>query len=510
MKLFGGGKSDHPMAEVKGARAILDAIPAGDPFKALEDLNHWLESVRAWEGFKPEYRAQVVQMVDEAAQIHLRKVQRDYLSSPRPSKFQENRLWAVIREWYRQSALAFAICIDVYATGQKGWEDLKQSIPLLTVRALRALAAQMKWQHIRYGPADNSLWGMVAKIYALAEIRKYSQSKMIAYAGLPGETSPEQEFLKAVMFSASSPDSLQPVEIELVERLIAHLAGSFKLTTSLQPDIVYCFDLANQEPPVRAAHLPHRAPTLRFFAAGGAVKEIEKLTQTVKSSGAVPSSIALGGNYAPEVVLDVLAHLALHWAPKPPERKAPRHRVETRLTVTYGFDGVLAALDPGGESLFDPEKIESWIVENVSSGGFGASVPQIRGDWLRIGCLLGLQPEGGSNWVVGVVRRFQRESSQQGAVGIQTLGRAPLTVQVKLQSGRRGTSRDSETAILLNPIDSAPEAQLLLRAGALAAGQNLELERNGKVYLLLPAGATEHGEDYDLIRCRQMIRDAGE
>jgi len=64
-----------------------------------------------------------------------------------------------------------------------------------------------------------------------------------------------------------------------------------------------------------------------------------------------------------------------------------------------------------------------------------------------------------------------------------------------------GTSQDSETAILLNPIDSAPEAQLLLRANVLVAGQNLELERNGKVYLLLPVGGTEHGDDYDLIRC---------
>ena len=510
MKLFGGGKSDHPMADVKAARAILDAIPAGDPFKALEDLNHWLESVRTWEGFKPEHRAQIVQLVDEAAQAHLRKLQRDYLSSPRLSKFQENRLWAAIREWYRQSALALAVCIDAYATGQKGWEDLKQSIPLLTVRALRALAAQMKWQHIRYGPPDNSVWGFVAKIYALSENRKYAQSRVIAYAGMPGETSPEQEFLKTLMFAASSPDSLLPVEIELVERLIAHLSGSFKLTTGFQPDTVYCFDLANQEPPVRAAHLPHRAPTLRFFAAGGAVKEIEKLAQTVKSTGAVPSSVVLGGNFEPEVVLGVLDHLALNWAPKPPERKAPRHRVKSRLTVTYGFDGVLAALDPGGESLFDPEKIESWIVENVSAGGFGASVPQIRGDWLKIGCLLGLQPEGGSNWVVGVIRRFQRESTGQGTVGIQTLARVPLPVQVKLRGGPMGASLDTETAILLTPVDSAPEAQLLLRAGVLVAGQNMELERNGKVHLLLPAGATEHGEDYDFIRCRQMIRDAGE
>jgi hypothetical protein len=156
---------------------------------------------------------------------------------------------------------------------------------------------------------------------------------------------------------------------------------------------------------------------------------------------------------------------------------------------------------------FDASKIESWIVENVSAGGFGASVPQIKGEWLKIGCLLGLQPEGGSNWVVGVIRRFQRESVQQGTVGIQTLGRAALPVQVRL---RRGTNRDAETAILLNPVDSAPEAQLLLRADVFVAGQNLELERNGKAYLLLPTGDMERGADYDLIRCRQMIRDAGE
>jgi len=58
------------------------------------------------------------------------------------------------------------------------------------------------------------------------------------------------------------------------------------------------------------------------FAAGGAVKEIEA-AQTVKSTGAVPSGIALGRSYEPEVVLDVLDHLALYWSPAA-ERKAPR------------------------------------------------------------------------------------------------------------------------------------------------------------------------------------------
>jgi len=510
MKLFGGGKSDHPMADAGEARKILDAIPAGDSFKALEDLSHWLESVRSWEGFRPEHRAQLAQMVDEAAQAHLRKLQRDYLSSPRLSSFQENRLWAAIRESYRQSAIVFATCIDAYATRQKGWEDLKHGMPLLTVRALHALAAQMKWQYIRYSPSDNSLWGLIARIYALAENREYAQTKVAAYPGVPGETSPEQEFLKTVMMASSSPDSLLPVEIELAERLIEHFAGSFKLTLEHQPGIAYWIDLAASQPPLRLARPPQRAPTLRFFAAGGALKELGQLIQTVKSTHAVPSQLGLGGNFEPEVVLDVLDHLALYWSPKPPERKAPRHKVKSRLAATHGFDGVLAALATSGEVQFEQNKIESWIVENVSAGGFGASVPQIQGEWLKIGCLVGLQPEGGTNWVLGVVRRFHRESPQQGTVGIQTLARAALPVKVKPQNGQVGSGQNAETAILLNPADSASEAQLLLRAGVLVAGRNLELERDGKLYLLMVAGVMESGEDYDLVRFRQMIRETGE
>jgi hypothetical protein len=509
MKLFGAGKSDHPMAGAGEARKILDAIPIADPLKALDDLNHWLESVRTWEGFRPEHRAQLVQMVDEAAQAHLRKLQRDYLSSPRLSKSQENRLWAAICESYRQSAIAFARCIDSFATRQKGWEDLKQSMPLLTVRALRALAAQLKWQYIRYSPSDNSLWGLIARIYALAENREYAQTKAAAYPGVPGETSSEQEFLKAVVMAASSPDSLLPIEIDLAERLIAHFSGSFKLTLDYQPDIAYWIDLAASQPPLRLARPPQRAPTLRFFAAGGALKELGQLIQTVKSTGAVPSQLGLGET-EPDVVLEVLDHLALYWSPKPPERKTPRHRVKSRLAATHGFDGVLAALATSGEVQFEQNKVESWIVENVSAGGFGASVPQIQGEWLKIGCLVGLQPEGGTNWVIGVVRRFHRESPQQGTVGIQTLARAALPVKVGLQNGQTGTSGNTETAILLNPADSAPEAQLLLRAGVLVAGRNLELERNGKLHLLMPTGARERGEDYELVRFRQMIRDTGE
>ena len=85
-KLFGGPKSDHPMAELKEARRLLDEVPSGDAFKALDELTHWHESVRTAADFKPDHRTQLVLMIDEVAQSHARKLQRDYLSTTRPSR----------------------------------------------------------------------------------------------------------------------------------------------------------------------------------------------------------------------------------------------------------------------------------------------------------------------------------------------------------------------------------------------------------------------------------------
>lgn len=509
LKFFGGGKSDHPMADLKAARRLLDEVPSGDAFKALEELSHWFESVRTAEGFKPEHLAQLVQLIDDAAQVHVRKLQRDYVTNPRLSRFQEQRLWGAIHEYWNQASQAFVACLDLFSSGAKGADALKNSLPLLVVRALRALSAQIKWQYIRYGPFDNSCWGVVAKVYALAEARKIASVKVAAYAGASAESSAEQEFLKLAMMASSSPDSLLPGEIELAERLIAHFSNSFKLSLDQQPDIAYWIDLASGSPPLRLARPPQHAPTLRFFAAGKAVQDLEQLIATVSSTNNVPAALNLGG-YEPETVLDVLRHLALYWSPKPPERRHPRHRVKSRLNVSPGLEGVLSALNPSASLDFDQNRIENWIVEDVSAGGFGASIPQIKGEWLKIGGLVALQPEGGDNWVIGLIRRLNREGAQKGAVGIQTLARSAVVVELHNQDGPVGSGADTAQAVLLNPSAQEPEAQLLVRGNVWAAGQQYRFARDGKEVMLMSSSVQERGVDYELMRGRQMIRDTGE
>lgn len=504
LKLFGGGKPDHPMADLKEARRILEEVPALDAFKALEELSHWLESVRTLEGFKPDYRLQLLLLIDDAAQVHARKLQRDYISSARLSRFQEQRLWNAIHEYWKQSALAFESCVEIVVSGAKGADSLKSNLALLAVRALRSLAAQIKWQYIRYGPFDGSLWGRVARVYAFAETQKIAGVRVTVQTGLPGESTPEQEFLRAVMLAASSPDSLLPLEMELAERLIAHFSTSFKLAMDQQPDIAYWIDLATDRPPLRLARPPQHAPTLRFFAAGKATQELVQMVRSIESSHAIPAGVNLGGTYEPEAVLEVLRHLALYWSPTPPERRHQRHRVKSRLLVAPGFDGIMSVLDPSTTLDFDTNLIENWIVEDVSTGGFGASIPQIKGEWLGIGCLTGLQPEGGDNWVIGIIRRLNRDAKQQGSVGIQSLGRTAASVTLRAQSG------DEHQAILLNPSVSAMEAQLLVRPDVYVAGQTFEFNYGAMTVLLLPSAVQERGGDFELISARQMIRDTSD
>ena len=503
LKIFGVGKVDHPLADPKEARKILEAAAAEEPFKALEELGHWFESVAATEGFKPGERAQLCLQIDDAAQSNLRKLSREYLSSARLSKFQENRLWGANHGYWQRAATAHAACMDALGSMAKGFDA--DAAALSCARALRALAQQIKWQYMRYGPLDDRLWQLAGRLYAFAEQRGIAQHKVTVYAAIPGESSPEQEFLLSVMLSASSPDALLPVESELAERLIAHFSGSFSISGTHQPDTAYWIDLAAAQPPQRLARPPQPSATLRFFSASGASQELQALAARIKLNNAVPANVNLGGSYEASMVLDVLDHLGLYWAPTPPERKSQRHRVKTRLAVVHGLDGVLGTLGMSDSLDFGATTAESWIVENVSAGGFGALVPHIQGEWLKIGCLLALQPEGGDNWLLGIVRRFSRDTPQQGSVGIQTLARTLLPVRLMIA----GTE---ESGIVLDAqgIESASEARVLLKPGVYVPGQNMEFEYGGKQVLLLPLGLADSADDFDVVRCRPMLRDTGE
>ena len=234
-----------------------------------------------------------------------------------------------------------------------------------------------------------------------------------------------------------------------------------------------------------------------------AAAQLHELAERVMVGGQVPAEINLGGTYEAHVALEAMRHLHLYWSAQAPERKTQRHAVKTRLSVTHGFAGVLGVLGDGDSLDFDNQNSESWIVENVSAGGFGAVVPQLKGDWLRVGALLALQPEGGTNWVLGLVRRVNKLAGQQARVGIETLSKLPLLSRFAVA----GVATVTEQGVLMKSADAA-ETRIVLKPGVFTPGQNLEVAHGGRNHVYLPQALSERGEDYEIARFRELVRES--
>jgi hypothetical protein len=497
LKLFGAG-ADHPMRNPKEARRILEGLPADD-VKALEELAHWHESVSVVEGFKPPERAALVLQIDDAAQPRARKLSREYCGAARPSRYQENRLWTHLHEYWKQAGLAFGRTIDAAGQAPKALEP--KTLALVATRALRAAAQQIKWQHMRYGPVDPAVWGILNRVFAFCESRGFADGKLALHATPGAETSPRQEFLRAALFSASSPDSLLASEVDYAERTIAELAPHFLMGNAPAPGMLYWTDLSRAMAPLRIVKPPPAAPGLRCFGPGNAMTSLQAMMQKQEAMRELPPSGVLQD---PEAALEVLKHLAMLWSPEPPERRHMRHNVKSRLTIAHGFAGALEALGGGADSLdFNARAAESWVVENVSAGGFGAIVPQAKTDWLRVGELLALQPDGGTNWIVGVIRRVNRTTPNEARVGIQTLSRSPRVARFRLKG------LGEETGLLLpSAVLGSGEVAVALRSGVYPPGTNLEASVDGREHVYLPQGSPERTDDYELVRFREMIRES--
>ena len=489
---LGGGKPDHPLADEKSAKELLSSLPTTDAGKAIEDLRHWIESVVATEGFKPDRRAEVILQLDAAAQAHQRKLARDYLANPNLPRFQEGRLWGAVFGLWKDLGAAYAACLAQFAAAPGSVGKMKAQLPLLGVRAVRSLASQLKWHYMHYEPGDAAAWEALGKVYRFAEERKIHREAVTVYPGVPVDSSAEREFMKALMLAASSPDCLMPVDLELAERIVAHFSGSFLISETHQPQATYHWiDLARGAPPKRLTQTPPASPGLRFFAAGAAIGQLDAMIRVVES-GAVPADLKLGDTYAPEKVLGVLRHLKLYWAATPPVRKHDRYEVKHRLAVVNGFAGVLAKVK--GEN---GAAAESWVTENISAGGIGAVVDK-KGDWLRIGKLVGLSVEGGSGACsVGMVRRCTRLSQQQSSVGIRTFAKEAFVVTLQ--------GRQPQEALLLNDGRALREEVLVCqRENSFDRRASQKLAFEARNYLLIPVGLSESGEDFEIARYKAM------
>lgn len=493
LRLF-GGKVDHPLADPEEFQRVLKALPAQEAGAALESTAAWCESLTGNPEFRLEFCLETVLQLDEAVLAHTRRLARDYLVAPRQTRAEEYRLWQVNHNYWSALAEAYGDMLRRYGADDKGASAIKPQLALLCARYLHACSGRLKWQQFRYGPIAPDLWLGAGTAWLAALRAKVTNLPTQLYANT-GTTTAEAEYLRALVLHSSSPDNLLPVEIEIAERLITHVLPKFSLTNLARPENVYWVDAAKPLPPTRLARIPEITPTLFFFATGSALSALAQLRENIEKRNALPSEINFGAQYSPKLVLQVIEHLATCWAPIPPMRQHERRRVKSRVTVVGRFEAICLHLTGQADEESENGRAESWVVEDVSQSGIGAQISLVGKEWLRVGSLVAIQPEGGSNWLLGVVRRFSRETEAVGIVGIETLSKTPAS----FVADSLGLPTP---VVLLDPPLEGGKIRVAMSIAAWEEQKRLRIEAGGRSWRLLPTALLETGTGHVIGNCR--------
>ena len=502
-----GGKSDHPLDDKDASGTLLEELSGKDPVPALEQISAHLDAVKTAENLKPGRAYEIVDLLDRTGRPLQRRLNQEFVAEgQRLTKFQEARLWGTLYTNWTQLAEGYRFCLAKYEVGAVGAAALKPHLRRITCRALRACAGQIKWTLLRYGPVEPRVWHNLGGLYLLAESQQFAQLNLHVYRGAKGESSPEREFLHALMLAVSSPDGLLPAQIDIADRVIAQLASNFRIASRPAKGIHYVFDVLGERPPGRLPTNPMLVPSTRCFGPGQTATKVEEILAFVERHKVLPPDLALGGDYDPALVGTTLRHLQRYWAPMLPERKGRRRRQMERVTVVHEYEEVVANV--GGLFLESPfvSNDEEWVVENESEGGFGAFVPQPNGAWLKIGNLIGIRREDGVSWGAGIVRRVTTDEKGNRYVGIQLLARGGAAVTIlsaSMSSKDSPISPEGELCVLLpSATVRSGEVSLLMRAGLFSPSRNLIMHAYDREYLLFPLGAAERSEEFDVGRYR--------
>ena len=499
---FGAKKTDHPLADARELRRVIDGLRADNAFKVLDDITGWLESLRDVPAFPADRFYEAVCRLDDAAQPHLKRLARDYLHSPHQSIAEEKRLWTTCHDYWALVAERYEHCLNASGATTRVGEHLKQALPALSARLIVALGHVFKWRQFHHGPSDSSLWQRLGAALLAAE-----GAGVAGRAGTPRENSsglgsPQQEYIKLVAFHAASVDSLTALDIELVERLIANFYPGFAFSAVAEVDSVYWVDLALPVPPTRLARMPSTAvATQRFFKPATAHAAIAKLLHDLERGHDVPADLVLGGHYHAQALLPALRHLVLYLAPVPPQRRHERHNVKQRALVVHGLSQAIQMIS-GTNPEVGMVPAELWQVENVSRGGFGALLDSVPGEWLKVGAVVAMQPNAGGNWLLGIVRRYVRLGQSAAQVGIETLALQAVAVELRTRSASSYAAAAGIGALLIREGGVPGEVRMLMPFASFSVRDTLECELDGQRIQLTPIAVVERAADYELARFR--------
>jgi len=491
-----GGSADDPLASLKSATRWVDNLPGGDACKCQQTIFNALRRFNENTSDQSKDRLPIFMLLDERSRDLQETLVRQYLRNPRMSRMVESQLWHAVYGLNWEIARGYHGFV-LQISHESGRGHFRESLPLITLRAIRAFDQLLKWRAVRYLPASEKLWLRLHNLYRIAEAEGFHRRLQQAYLLETCECSCESAFLHTLMLTLANSGTLYPRQLELLDRWLCAWHTHLELQTQIDPEVHnFVIDLSADHGP-RRVRKPETEKPMRFWSTHKLLAELQAIHAALQN-GHTPEELELPGDPRTTESLELINHLLHQWSSLEvrEQRRAPRATTKRLVDVVHGLNALInqvkltdapTAVSPYGTGLNYNEAddvqvygfitdrtrervsqlkavpspdVERWVMHDESDCGFGAVVESRDKDWLRVGALVGIKSHEAAIWRIGIVRRLSRVNSDTSSIGIETFHAAPTLVMLydTTPSGYTVSGLDHSNA-------SLPHAGLLLARG---------------------------------------------
>ncbi|KPK07626.1 MAG: hypothetical protein AMJ64_06225 [Betaproteobacteria bacterium SG8_39] len=508
-----------PKAQQAQTEGLLPDLRDADPVTALNELSGWLDPAGGSASADPKARSEILARVQDAGAAHVAAMLAKYRASTDAKQAARESTWKTLIQY--QAHLAHALGLCAKALMKAAYEDAELLAPAeaSTARALRSCRTLARICFAHYVSVPGSVWRLAYTLYARAEEIGSAASPVKADADPKKVTTVEQELLRLLMFQMSAPDMMAAEQIEVADRALEQIGEGFTLRPPGVADNPFCFDPDGDAPPRRALGEQEVAPALRYFGPGVGYDALEKIYKQLTEAKTETIKM-FGMDIAPRAQVGTVQHLLAFWRAKSPYAPPTRAPASGSLQIVHRYAQIWKQLSDAQHSsgeltLADesdglPQAPEHWTLREAGGNELGAELAQADGGTAKCGEVVGVSVNGGSEYLVGMIRRMRCEPGGSLHADIAVLSRKPqpLTLRevrkkdedsvISDAASRQFSFASVRAVILADGSDSAQGAtppNLLLPAESWKQGRIYETTQDPPRYLR-GLQVTRHGDDY--------------
>jgi hypothetical protein len=400
-------------------------------------------------------QAEALLRIDARLEPVLSGLTRQYTQSYQKSTSVESRLWHSVFDVVKAYLVAYHASLKAgYARAEnKRWRAV---LPWVLVRLAHYKGLDGKFRLFRYGHWIPAQWREFHELYEFARMRGWQREQLIYGAAAftrPG-ISFEQEYLKALLLMRLDSGNFTPDQVEWVSRQLDDWTPSLTLVPPPGEGAGFYVDLTGTQG-LRRREKPNVPGRVLLLDTGPAYARIvEQLRWLPEQDDEVPKPGELPAREQRLLLMrlaSLLGPTAIAHAPR-----ATRVRDDGEIRVVVGLPALTRAIAeverlpdsarvPGVSGSFDevtqmmnpaqnPESVArrirgtNWRLVDRSDTGIRLIAPSKEAP-ARLGDLIAMRD--GEHWVLGVVRRMQRQHVDEVTVGVEVIAKRLVRVLMR-------------------------------------------------------------------------------